>query len=145
MLTGARPGARGCRKALKSQVRGEGAPAAFIFSSMHLLTISARLSRFSCALPFSVRIQHSRAARECVIGSEFVTGPACIRGASPSGLAGATAVVASPLVGPVESVSQPASPSAQAVSKTTRAVEELARISRPQTSSHAFSALDFDW
>ena len=73
MLTGPRLGARDAGKLC--QVRGDGAPAAFIFSSMHLLTSSARLSRFSCALPFSVRIQHSRAARECVIGSEFVTGP----------------------------------------------------------------------
>jgi hypothetical protein len=46
---------------------------------MHLFTRSARLSRFSRALVFSVRIQHSRAARECVIGPEFATG-VCVRG-----------------------------------------------------------------
>src|SRR6185369_17203451 len=44
------------------------ASAAFSFSSMHLLTMSARFSRSPLALPFSVFIQHSLAARERVIG-----------------------------------------------------------------------------
>src|SRR5258707_6740406 len=64
MLTGAPAGARGYgRDEDNRQVFGGGASAAFIFSSMHLLTTSARLSRSSWALPFSVFIQHSRAAR----------------------------------------------------------------------------------
>ena len=110
MLAGAQPGARGCLAAFwRSQVRGESTPAAFSFSSIHLLTSSARLSRFSCALAFSVRIQHSRAARECVIGSEFATG----------------ALGTSLAVGPVASVSQPASASAQAINSTTRAAKRL--------------------
>jgi len=55
-------------------------------------------------LAFSVRIQHSRAARECVIGSEFATG--AVEGA---------VLGTSPAAGPVASVSQPASVSAQAM------------------------------
>ena len=130
MLAGARPGARGCPKGfLRPQVRGEGAPAAFIFSSMHLLTSSARLSRFSCALLFSVRIQHSRAAREWVIGSEFATGR-CLMSAAllRSGLIEVTALGASSAVGPLPSVSQPASVSAQAVNRTKRPAGEIAEL-----------------
>jgi len=73
MLASAPVGARGCQRAPGSgtQVLGGAVPVAFIFSSMHLLTRSARLSRFSRAPLFSVRIQHSRAARVRVIGSAF--------------------------------------------------------------------------
>src|SRR5262249_3827980 len=82
---------------------------------MHLFTSSARLSRFSCALPFSVRIQHSRAARECVIGW----------GGSAYGLAEVTDLGASAAGGLVASVSQAGSASAQAVNRTTRAAKRL--------------------
>ena len=73
MLASASIGARGCRPGPRNwpQVLGGGATVVFIFSSMHLFTRSARLSRFSRALLFSVRIQHSRAARVRVIGSAF--------------------------------------------------------------------------
>ena len=68
--------------------------AVFILSSMHLLTRSARLSISRLALPFSVFIQHSEAARECVIGGS-------------GGLAASGA-------GPLPVVSQPASSAAAA-------------------------------
>ena len=76
MLASASIGARGCQRApgIRTQVLGGTVPVVFIFSSMHLLTRSARLSRFSRALLFSVRIQHSRAARVRVIGSAFRAG-----------------------------------------------------------------------
>src|SRR5262245_1279433 len=80
---------------------------------MHLSTRSARLSRFSCALPFSVRIQHSRAAREWVICPEFATG-VCVRGVSA-----VTALGASPALGPIALFTQPVSASVQASNKRT--------------------------
>ena len=45
------------------------AAAAFIFSSMHLFDEIGALVEILVRLAFSVRIQHSRAARACVIGS----------------------------------------------------------------------------
>src|SRR5690348_1615776 len=89
---------------------------------MHLLTTSARLSRSSRELPFSVRIQHSRAARDRVIGSASRTGSrglvACVVTAVTSGLAAAgSALGASAAVGPVPSVSQAATASAHEKSK----------------------------
>ena len=80
----------------RRQVFGEDGRDAFIFSSIHLLTTSARLSRFSRAPVFSVRIQHSRAAR--------VSGP-------------------SAAIGPVPLVWQAASVSAQAANSARRATE----------------------
>src|SRR5690348_7981934 len=86
---------------------------------MHLFTRSARFSRSSRGLPFSVRIQHSRAARACVIGSASAPGSAglaaCVLGASgfagsAVGLAETTAAFgASAAAGPLPSVSQAAS------------------------------------
>src|SRR6478752_4485005 len=51
--------------------------ALFIFCAMHLSTRSARLSRLAEAAPFSVPIQHSRAARVWVIGSSTGLAAAC--------------------------------------------------------------------
>src|SRR5579875_3710268 len=66
------------------EVHDRGAAAAFIFCSMHFSTTSARLSSGMSARPFSVAIQHSRAARVWVIGSSsgLVAGsPAATTGA----------------------------------------------------------------
>jgi hypothetical protein len=54
-----------------SQLLGAGLSALFpfIFCSMHLVTMSARLSSETSAWPFSVDIQHSVAARSWVMGS----------------------------------------------------------------------------
>src|SRR5262245_66621003 len=73
MLASAPVGARGCQRAPGSgtQVLGGAVPVAFIFSSMHLLTRFGRLSRFSRAPLFSVRIQPSRAAPLPLIFSAF--------------------------------------------------------------------------
>jgi|SRR5262249_53282953 len=92
---------------------------------MHLLTRSARLSRSSWALPFSVRIQHSRAARDRVIGSALRAGSgglvAWVLIAATSGLAAAGAALgASAAVGPVVSVSQAPSASAHETSSAKR-------------------------
>ncbi|MSP31693.1 MAG: hypothetical protein EXR03_02575, partial [Pseudolabrys sp.] len=58
--------------------------AAFNLSSMHLVTMSARLSISAPALLFSVFIQHSVAARARVIGSSGLAGSA---GLAAAGLA----------------------------------------------------------
>jgi hypothetical protein len=102
-------------------------PAPFIFSSMHLLTTSARLSRSSRLLPFSVRIQHSRAARDRVMGSALRTGSgglvACVVTMGTSGLlAVGSALGASAAVGPVPSVSQEATASVHEMSKAKRVI-----------------------
>src|SRR5262249_44639989 len=110
----------GLRK--RPQVLGEGVAAAFIFSSMHLLTRSARLSRFSWALPFSVRIQHSRAARVRVIGVASLTASGGREGWTVSGAAsGSTETVA---VGPVPLVWQAASARTQAERNATRVAKD---------------------
>src|SRR4029078_4258680 len=77
------------------QVCGAAAPAALSLSSMHLFTTSARLSRSWWGLAFSVRIQHSRAARARVIGSPPVgAAPPRLGGSPPAAAAaGLTACV----------------------------------------------------
>src|SRR5512136_1800717 len=95
---------------------------------MHLFTRSARLSRSSRELPFSVLIQHSRAARERVIGSVSRTGSdglaAWILGVSVLGAIAISALGASAAVGPVPSVEQAASASAQAPNSVMCAAEK---------------------
>src|ERR1044072_4450348 len=86
---------------------------------MHLFTRSARLSIFSRGWRFSVRIQHSRAARAWVMGSASAAGSvgfaAWVFGVSgfpgsATGLAEtAAALGASAAAGPAPSVSQAAS------------------------------------
>src|SRR5262249_40323340 len=113
---------------------------------MHLLTRSARLSRSSWALPFSVRIQHSRAARDRVIGSALRAGSgglvAWVLIAATSGLAAAGAALgASAAVGPVVSVSQAPSASAhetslaKRVTDTNRLEERLKKFNQCMTNS----------
>src|SRR5262249_17510411 len=93
---------------------------------MHLLTRSARLSRSSWGLRFSVRIQHSRAARDRVIGSASCTGSGGVAVwfliTTTSGFAAADSALgaSAAAVGPFPSVSQAASASALETSKTKR-------------------------
>jgi hypothetical protein len=120
---------------------------AFIFSSMHLLTRSARLSRLSRALLFSVRIQHSRAARVRVIGSPFRAGSAGREAwaavVSTSGLVDETvARGASTAVGPMPSVSQPASMKPHATSNPKR--EAKKGTAKVKGFIRVFQTLGFD-
>jgi hypothetical protein len=77
-------------------------------------------------LLFSVRIQHSRAARDRVIGSASTAGSAglaaCALGTSASGLLAATSAFGAPVAeGPVPSVSQAATASAHDTTNAKRA------------------------
>ena len=116
MLARAAPNARGGRE--RAQVFGAVEVAALSLSSMHLLTRSARLSRFSRTPAFSVFIQHSRAARARVIGSDSSSGSAgratCVFGGSarsaPTSVFCAGAIAA---IGPRPSVWHAATTSVQ--------------------------------
>src|SRR6476660_9233415 len=129
------------------QVFGAAAPAALSLSSMHLFTTSARLSRSWWGLAFSVRIQHSRAARARVIGSPSSAAAAgltaCVGGVSgleavDSGLGeAACAFGASAADGPVPSVSHAASASA-AVNTVRLAAARIVRIVETETSIKPF-------
>src|SRR5512143_807952 len=144
-----RAGRRKGIRARTRQVFGAVPPAALSFSSMHLFTRSARLSRSSWALAFSVRIQHSRAARARVIGSGSAAGSAgfaaCVLAVSGLGavsglLEAACALGASAAAGPVPSVSQAVSVSA-AASTARLAAARILRTFEIETFIHAFQTM----